>query len=172
VELERLCNVTTEDESEPLANPMWPLMIARMIAMERVVMEDDDGAANANTGTEASSPAPSTSTAASSAAMYCARCGAGAAERTLLRCSRCTNGVETFYCNETCQKADWRYAVSIFRRANRLRESIGSRSKGCTSRCAARQIAASGARGCACSASSRRACRARSTRASKRSASR
>lgn len=98
VELEKLCNVTLDDQTEPLANPVWPLMIARMIAMERVVMEDD----NSHNDDDATSK---------SNTAYCARCGAGASEErasSLLRCSRCTNGVETFYCNETCQKNDWR----------------------------------------------------------------
>jgi hypothetical protein len=85
-ELTALCTARDELSDDAVFNPLWPLLIARMLAMERVVAEDepdDVGAA------------------------FCHYCGQSAAESgQLLRCGAC---MSAYYCSEICRKCDWRY---------------------------------------------------------------
>lgn len=86
-ELRALCAAKDELSDDVVTNPLWPLLIARMLAMERVVAEEE--------------PAPDP------AMPFCHYCGQSAAESgQLLRCSGC--GV-AHYCSDMCRKCDWRY---------------------------------------------------------------
>jgi hypothetical protein len=86
-ELRALCAAKDELSEDAVVNPLWPMLVARMLAMERVVAEEEPAADNP--------------------AVFCHYCGQSAAEAgQLLRCSGCN---AAYYCSDMCRKCDWRY---------------------------------------------------------------
>jgi hypothetical protein len=85
-ELHALCAAKDELSEDAVFNPLWPLLIARMLAMERVVAEDEPDDVGVR---------------------FCHYCGQSAAEAgKLLRCAAC---MSAYYCSDICRKCDWRY---------------------------------------------------------------
>ncbi len=86
-ELRALCLAKDECADDAAFNPLWPLLIARMLAMERVVADEE--------------PEPHV------ADRFCHYCGQSAAEAgQLLRCAACS---AAYYCSDMCRKCDWRH---------------------------------------------------------------
>lgn len=86
-ELRALCTANDEWSGDATFNPLWPLLIARMLAMERVVAEEEPESQLAD--------------------RFCHYCGQSAAEAgKLMRCAGCS---AAYYCSDMCRKCDWRH---------------------------------------------------------------